>query len=94
MNIIKIRVDNLLKNKKKKIKIMNDLQKKWKDEAFDGIDKISNYIDVIKKLKDEALKSQNYEEASLVRDLEMELLSSISKLVSLNINMKHQINDK
>ena len=73
---------------------MNDLQKKWKDEAFDGIDKISNYIDVIKKLKDEALKLQKYEEASLVRDLEMELLSSISKLVSLNINMKHQINDK
>jgi len=73
---------------------MNDLQKKWRKEAFDGIDKISNYIDVIRKLKDDALKSQNYEEASLARDSEVELLSSISKLVSLNINMKHQINDK
>lgn len=93
MNIIKIRVDNLLKNKNKKNIKMNDLQKKWKKEAFDGIDKISNYIDVIRNLKDSALKSQKYEEASLARDLETELLSSISKLITLNINMKHQIND-
>ena len=41
---------------------MNDLQKKWRKEKFDGIDKISNYIDVIRKLK-VILKSQNYEEA-------------------------------
>lgn len=73
---------------------MNDLQKKWRKEAFDGIDKISNYIDVIRKLKGDALKSQNYEEASLARDLEVELLSYINKLVTLNINMKHKINDK
>ena len=73
---------------------MNDLQKKWRKEAFDGIDKISNYIDVIRKLKGDALKSQNYEEASIARDLEVELLSYINKLVTLNINMKHKINDK
>jgi len=87
MNIIKIRVDNLLKNKKREI-IMNDLQKKWKKEAFDGIDKISNYIDVIRKLKGDALKSQNYEEASLVRDLENELITSINNLLNMRLQYK------
>jgi len=67
---------------------MNDLQKKWKDEAFDGIDKISNYIDVIKKLKDEALKSRNYEEASMVRDLENELITSINNLLNMRLQYK------